>query len=70
MANQYLKSVPTRFRNTLKKENEIANNILEEFTKDENEGSEIDKEALAEKLERSMEKIHQYHEKLESQSEN
>ena len=56
MANQYLKSVRTRFRNTLKKENEIANNILEEFTLAENEGSEIDKEALTEKLERSMEK--------------
>ena len=56
MANQYLKSVRTRFRNTLKKENEIANNKLEEFTLAENEGSEIDKEALTEKLERSMEK--------------
>ena len=49
MANQYLKSVRTRFWNTLKRENEIANNILEEFTLAEEDGSGIDKEALTKK---------------------
>ena len=48
VANQYLKSVRTRFRNTLKKENEIVNYKLEEFTLAENEGSKIDEETLTE----------------------
>ena len=56
MAHQYLKYVRTRFRNTLKRENEIANNKLEEFTLAEEDDSDFDKTALTEILERSMEK--------------
>ena len=56
MANQYLISVRTRFRNTLKRENEIANSILEEFTLAEEDGSDIDKEALTENWREVMKK--------------
>ena len=69
MANQYLKSVCTRFRNTPTRENEYSNQILNDFMIAESEGVDIDKEAFAEKLERCMEKIQQYREKLENQSE-
>lgn len=69
MANQYLKSVRTRFRNTLNRENESANRMFYDFEAAKNEGIEIDREALVEKLERCTEKIQQYREKLEIQSE-
>lgn len=69
MANQYLKSVRTRFRNTLNRENESANRMLYDFEAAKNEGIEIDREALVEKLERCTEKIQQCREKLEIQSE-
>ena len=68
MAEQYLKAVRTRFRNTLTKENEYASQMLNDLMIAESEGVDIDKEAYADKLEKCMEKIKQYREKLENQS--
>ena len=69
MATKYLKSVRTRYRNTLTRENENAGRLIYEIRLTLDEESEIDKDSCIEKLERCMEKIQQYREKLENQSE-
>ena len=56
MAEQYLKAVRTRFRNTFTKENEYASQMLNDLMIAESEGADIDKEAYADKLEKCMEK--------------
>ena len=50
---QYLKYVRTRFRNPLKRENDIANNITDAEKVAEDENSEHDKIVFTDKLERS-----------------
>ena len=65
MATKYLKSVRTRYRNTLTRENENAGRLIYEIRLTLDEESEIDKDSCIEKLERCM----QYREQLENQSE-
>ena len=69
MAAQYLKSVRTRFRNILTNENEKATYLINDIRTSQTEGLEIDKESYADRMKRCMEKIQQYREKLEIQSE-